>query len=69
MANQSISDFEDKIASAKEEFFESFKGMLELVKSPVVTTQLVQDKLTELHAKGVIFFSLFGRSINEYGSA
>lgn len=67
MANQSISDFEDKIASAKEEFFESFKEMLELVKSPEVTTQLVQEKLTELHAKGVTFFSLFGRSLNEYG--
>lgn len=67
MAKKTISDFEDSIADAKAKFFESFKEMLDLVKSTDATSQLVQDKLTELHSKGVYFFNLFGRSLNEYG--
>lgn len=62
-----ITDFENSIASAKDEFFEQFKIMLDLVKDEETTSEQVRDCLTDLHNKGANYFNLFGRSITEYG--
>lgn len=67
MKKQTIPDFEDAISKSKSEFFEEFKLMLKLVKESETDKSQVQDRLTELHSKGVNFFNLFSRSLNEYG--
>ena len=67
MEKQTIPDFEDAISKAKSEFFDEFKLMLQLVKESETNKSQVQNRLTELHSKGVGFFNLFSRSLNEYG--
>jgi hypothetical protein len=67
MKKQNIPDFEDAISKAKEDFFHEFKLMLVLVKKTETNKSQIQDRLTELHFKGVKFFNLFSRSLNEYG--
>ena len=67
MNKGSIPEFEDAISEAKGKFFEEFKLMLQLVRKSETDKSQVQDRLTELHSKGVKFFNLFSRSLNEYG--
>ncbi|MEZ4874757.1 MAG: hypothetical protein R2793_04735 [Flavobacteriaceae bacterium] len=68
MKKDHITDFEDAIAQAKQEFSEEFKQLLQLVKQPSATQEQVQEAVTELHQKGVAFVDLFSRSLNEYGT-
>lgn len=62
-----ISEFEDKILVAKDNFLDEFKNILNLVKINKTDSSQVQEALTNLHARGVKYFDLFGRSITEYG--
>jgi hypothetical protein len=67
VSKANITEFEDAIVVAKQEFSEKFKDMLTLVKNPQVNESLIQEALNELHSKAVNYFDLFGRSITEYG--
>ncbi len=67
MNKTTISDFEDQISEAKDQFFEGFKVMLDLVQNKQSTSSDIRKELTNLHNKGSNYFSLFNRSISEYG--
>lgn len=67
MSKTTISDFEDQISEAKDQFFERFKVMLDLVQNERSTSFDIRKELTNLHNKGNKYFSLFDRSISEYG--
>lgn len=68
MTKDSITDFEDAINKAKEEFLEAFKTASAQIQSNQLTHQDLTQQVTNLHGYAVRFFNLFGRSINEYNN-
>lgn len=66
MTKKTISEFEDQISKAKDEFFGHFRIMLSIVEENDPKSSDVRKELTELHKKGVDYFNLFERSISEY---
>jgi uncharacterized integral membrane protein len=66
MAIPTITEFENQIETDRKEYFSCLQATLALLNS-IPTSDNIQNKMTELHNKGVTFFNLFERSIDEYG--
>lgn len=64
--NNAFSEFEDRIKTAQNNYMSVKKEMLALLRKAHATEHEAQDQLTEFHAKGVAYFDLMQRSINEY---
>lgn len=66
MARPTITEFENLIESNRKEYFSCLKATLSLLNATPSPDE-VQNQITMLHNKGVTFFNLFERSIDEYG--
>ncbi len=66
MAKTNITDFEDSLEKKRSEYFSCLQDTFTLLnKNP--SYDIVQKEMTSLHSKGVNYFNLFERSIDEYG--
>lgn len=66
MSKPNITEFENLIEVKRIEYSACLQATLALLKT-APTPDEVQKQITELHSKGVTFFNLFERSIDEYG--
>jgi hypothetical protein len=66
MPKPTITEFENLIDEKRKEYFSCLQATLTLLNG-TPSTVVVQQKMTELHSKGVAFFNIFERSIDEYG--
>lgn len=66
MAITTITEFENLIEADRKEYFSCLQTTLALLLATPTSSE-VQTQMTVLHNKGVSFFNLFERSIDEYG--
>lgn len=62
----SITGFEDEISKKRDQYYRILQDTLKTLKNDI-TIEEVSDLLLQLHNKGVAFFNLFERSIDEFG--
>ncbi|WP_028873633.1 hypothetical protein [Psychroserpens burtonensis] len=65
---ENITDFEDEISVARNEFRLQTKNILSYLKSDDIIKSEVQERLNDLHTSAVDYFGMFSRSINEYST-
>jgi len=65
---ENITDFEDEISVARNEFRLQAKNILSYLKSDNIIKSEVQESLNDLHTSAVDYFGIFSRSINEYST-
>lgn len=66
MSKPTITEFENLIEAKRIEYVVCLQATLALLNTPT-TSNKAQIQMNELHSKGVSFFNLFERSIDEYG--
>lgn len=66
MNSPTITEFENLIEQKRQEYFTSLTEILILLEE-TSNLEEIKKKYIELHNKGVAFFNLFERSIDEYG--
>ena len=66
MTRPTITEFENLIEADRKQYFSCLQTTLALLNG-IPTSDEVQSQMTVLHNKGVTFFNLFERSIDEYG--
>lgn len=66
---ENITDFEDSIETARNEFITRTNATLQLLKVEGTTAGDVQNHLNDLHTSAVNYFGIFSRSLNEYSTS
>lgn len=66
---ENITDFEDEISNARNEFRLQTKNTLTFLKGNSITKNAVQERLNDLHTSAIDYFGIFSRSINEYSTS